>query len=120
MATNTNSIAAYFAGHTGFVHNPDNASFAEFNRLMASRGYGPKSKAYRREQRTYAEAFIGHVNTTYGEGRASLAQWQALCRVCSIAPIPPSITKCRQVRCIICPCAELGAVNLVDENYSPT
>ena len=102
MATYIDPLHAYFAGHVGFVKNDSNGSFAEFNRLMTSLGHAQDSKPYRREQRRYATAFVGHVNATYGEGRASLAQWQALCRACSIQPVPLSITKCRQVRFMSC------------------
>lgn len=98
MASTTGALTAYFATHMGFVHNAANAPTTEFDRLIAFLGHAPKSSAFKRERRLYVEAFIRYVNATYGEGRASLGQWQDLCRACAIDPAPASITKCRQVR----------------------
>lgn len=98
MASNRDPIRTYFATHPDFVYNPTSPAIDEFNRLAEMYGWSPTGKACKRERRRFVDAFVTDMNNTYGEGRGNLEAWQALCRVCRVNTLPPSITQCRKVR----------------------
>lgn len=98
MASQADPIALYFAAHPGFVYNPTAAFYAEFDRLIDFLGYSRKGKPFKQERGRFTDAFVSYVNNDYGLGRGNLAHWQQLCQVCSIDPLPNSITQCRKVR----------------------
>jgi hypothetical protein len=97
MANEVDPLAVYFASHLNFDYDSSAPAIGEFDRLVASLGLDTKDKAFKQERKRFTDAFAGHVSLTYGEGRGTLEQWQSLCDVCGISPIPASRTKCRKV-----------------------
>lgn len=79
-------------GHEGFQPNPKADFVEEFNRLADFTGW---SKAERKEQRPkYIKAdFAKH----YNKHGTPLSDWQNLCRVCEIVPIPQRLDECVEV-----------------------
>lgn len=97
MASNLDPVANYFAPHSQFGYDATANTMEEFKRLAATSGWSRKGPDYRRERGRFIVAFVAGVNARYGENSRDLAAWQALCGVCGIDPMLPSITKCRKV-----------------------
>jgi hypothetical protein len=87
-------MADYFAQFPGFVPNPAAKFNHEFKRLAKFRQWKTGGKRWKQER---AKAINMEFARHYGANASKLQGWQSLCAEVGIVPVPPSITKCKEV-----------------------
>ncbi|KAI5801157.1 hypothetical protein EDC01DRAFT_612641 [Geopyxis carbonaria] len=98
---------AFFATYTGFTPTPGTSFHESFAALAAHRGWSPTGNAHARAHRKFREALVVEFNNRFGTDDRSLANWQNMCALLGVHPVPTSITQCRKT-------LKRTHVNLVD------
>ncbi|KAG2338289.1 hypothetical protein BDR05DRAFT_893921 [Suillus weaverae] len=100
-------LAAFFAQFESFSFNANQSSNKNFDRLIRVIKCGPQDPRRRAVQEGFKDALVQEFNERFGTDGNDLSNWQNLCRVLRIVPVPDSIQECRQ-------CVWDTHVNLVD------
>lgn len=100
-------LAAFFAQFASFSFNADQSANKNFDRLVRVIKCSPQDPERRAVREGFKDALVQEFNERFGTDGNDLSNWQNLCRVLRIVPIPDSIEQCRQ-------CVWDTHVNLVD------
>lgn len=88
---------AFYAFYKDFTPDPLASLAANFDALALKRGWAPGGHTRTRAHRHFRDAMIEQFNVTYGTDAGSLENWQNLCRVVGVTPVPESVTQCKKV-----------------------
>ncbi|KAG1734505.1 hypothetical protein EDB19DRAFT_1154393 [Suillus lakei] len=100
-------LAAFFAQFDSFSFNPNQSSNKNFDRLVRVIKCGPNDSERRVVREGFKDALVQEFNERFGTDGNDLSNWQNLCHVLRIVPIPDTVQGCRQ-------CVWDTHVNLVD------
>ncbi|KAG1774605.1 hypothetical protein EV702DRAFT_1123210 [Suillus placidus] len=100
-------LAAFFAQFESFSFNANQSSNKNFDRLIRVIKCDPQDPRRRAVQEGFKDALVQEFNERFGTDGNDLSNWQNLCCVLRIVPVPDSIEQCRQ-------CVWDTHVNLVD------
>jgi len=100
-------LAAFFAQFASFSFKENQSSNKNFDRLVSVLRIDTKDPQRRELREGFKDALVQEFNARFGTDGNDLSNWQNLCRVLRIDPVPDSIQACRQ-------CVWDTHVNLVD------
>ncbi|KAI0263440.1 hypothetical protein BC834DRAFT_957760 [Gloeopeniophorella convolvens] len=108
------ALQQFFEQYPEFDYNPEEVPLSEFHRMCRAFGWGssyhPEKNAAREE---FNAAMKDEFNSLYGSDEKDIRNWEKLCHVLSIEPVPKTLSACRH--------AVLEKhVNLVDLVQAPT
>jgi len=88
-------IDCFFAGYPEFNYNSSNPIWTEFDRLSDFFEWERGDKKNAREE--FKAAIVKQFNDIYGTDPDNLQNWQKLCHVLNIEPVPERLAACREV-----------------------
>ncbi|KAG1831626.1 hypothetical protein EV424DRAFT_161352 [Suillus variegatus] len=102
-------LAAFFAQFASFSFNENQSSHKNFDRLVKVLKCDVKDPQGRiaLAREGFKNALVHEFNARFGTDRKNISNWQNLCGVLGIDPVPNSVKKCRK-------CVWDVHVNLVD------
>jgi hypothetical protein len=95
--TNKDELRQFFALYNQFDYDPQEASRAAYNRLVAFFGWKADSAKERKARERFQSALVGRFEQLYGADENKLEVLQTLCGKIGISPIPSTITACKNV-----------------------
>ncbi|KAG6867588.1 hypothetical protein C0993_000809 [Termitomyces sp. T159_Od127] len=105
LPSRIDALNEFFDDRNGFVHDPSNPVWKEFDRLAHHLHWNKKKKKVQREN--FKDVLAKTFNYMYGTDVNSLKSWTALCHVLQITPVPEELHACREA-------VKAVYVNLVD------
>ncbi|KAG1831636.1 hypothetical protein EV424DRAFT_1372149 [Suillus variegatus] len=105
-------LAAFFAQFAAFSFKENQSSNKNFDRLVKVLRIDAKDPQRREVREGFKDALVQEFNTRFGTDGNDISNWQNLCGVLRIDPVPDSIKECRK-------CVWDTHVNLVDLVDSP-
>lgn len=102
-ATERTHLQAFFAKYPTFDYDSTTSVAAEYQRLRKHFGWknlktqdDPRRAAADRAKHQYQDALTLQFGATYGT-EDKLENWQRLCEVLEVSPIPDDLSACRKV-----------------------
>lgn len=89
-------LAAFFAQFESFSFNANQSSNKNFDRLVRVMKCSPQDPDRRVVREGFKDALVLEFNARFGIDGNDISNWQNLCRVLRIDPVPDSIEDCRQ------------------------
>ena len=89
-------LQTFFARFPSFTWDPIQPPTSEFHRLARPQVWDPATKE--REVPAFRGALEKEFKSLYGKYETLAVNWQSLCRVLNIHPIPREFDHCKQVR----------------------
>lgn len=84
----------FFAKYSAFEYDATNSAPHEFDRLCKEFGWGKKVRDKAHED--FKDALVQQFNLLYGTDKDSLSNWQILCHIIRIEPVPQRLNACRE------------------------
>ncbi|KAG1835359.1 hypothetical protein DFJ58DRAFT_917919 [Suillus subalutaceus] len=88
-------LAVFFAQFASFSFNANQSSNKNFDRLVRVIRCGPQDPERREVREGFKDALVQEFNARFGIDGNDISNWQNLCRVLRIDPVPDSIEECR-------------------------
>ncbi|KAI9567956.1 hypothetical protein HD554DRAFT_1997180, partial [Boletus coccyginus] len=108
------SLEAFFADYSSqFQYNATASASLEFYRLCDESGWEKDDPERKEAHRKFKDALVRQFNFAYGTDVNSLVNWQNLCHVVRIDPVPNDLHACREASDIHL-AVRYTFVNLVD------
>lgn len=90
-------LAAFFATHVPrFKYNPTASASREFYRLCDTFGWNRGNPERHCAYEKFKDALVQEFNHLYGTDPDSLTNWQNLCYVVRVDPVPDDLHACRE------------------------
>jgi hypothetical protein len=90
-------LAAFFAQFASFSFDENQSSNKNFDRLVKVMRITKKDPERRVVREGFKDALVQEFNERFGTDGNDLSNWQNLCNVLRIEPVPDTIQGCRQV-----------------------
>lgn len=90
-------LGLFFAVYPQFEYNPQEESWAAFNRLVAFFGWKTGGKKERKARDKFKKALVGQFGQLYGADENKLEVLQELCQKVGVFPVPSTLTTCKKV-----------------------
>ncbi|KAI0071284.1 hypothetical protein K474DRAFT_1669145 [Panus rudis PR-1116 ss-1] len=95
-AGDTYALNAFFARYPPFRYNPSVPASNEFHRMCRTFDWAKDNPAQKEAWKGFREAMVQQFNQIYGMDENNITNWQFLCQVLRISPIPDSLYACRE------------------------
>ncbi|KIK40425.1 hypothetical protein CY34DRAFT_269467 [Suillus luteus UH-Slu-Lm8-n1] len=89
-------LAAFFAQFASFSFNENQSSNKNFDRLIKVMKITTQDPVRREVREGFKDALVQEFNERFGTDGNDLSNWQNLCNVLRIVPVPDTIQGCRE------------------------
>jgi hypothetical protein len=89
-------LAAFFTQFASFSFNANQSSSKNFDRLVRAIKCDPQDPDRHAVREGFKDALVQEFNERFGTDGNDISNWQNLCHVLRIVPVPDSIEECRQ------------------------
>jgi hypothetical protein len=103
-------LAAFFAQFASFSFNENQSSNKNFDRLIKVMRITTEDPVRREVREGFKDALVQEFNERFGTDGNKFSNWQNLCNVLRIVPVPDTIQGCREVCGYFNCCRRVAAV----------
>ncbi|KAG1751923.1 hypothetical protein EDD22DRAFT_784923 [Suillus occidentalis] len=89
-------LAAFFAQFASFSFNENQSSNKNFDRLIKVMRITTEDPVRREVREGFKDALVQEFNERFGTDGNDLSNWQNLCDVLRIVPVPDTVQGCRE------------------------
>ncbi|KAG2121761.1 hypothetical protein DEU56DRAFT_894574 [Suillus clintonianus] len=89
-------LAAFFAQFASFSFNENQSSNKNYDRLIKTLKCSPEDTERRAVREGFKDALVQEFNERFGTDGNDISNWQNLCNVLRIDPVPDTIEDCRK------------------------
>ncbi|KAF8637675.1 hypothetical protein AX16_010750 [Volvariella volvacea WC 439] len=90
-----NPIDEFFAEYAEFDYNRSRPVASEFTRMTRHYKWEKRTEEFQAVNKAYRLALTDHFNSFFGTDARDLGNWQNLCRIIGITPIPDDVKMCK-------------------------
>ncbi|KAI9567957.1 hypothetical protein HD554DRAFT_2105189 [Boletus coccyginus] len=95
--TSNSPLEDFFATYyPRFEYDATESASDEFHRLCDELGWGREDAKRKVAHRNFKDALVKQFNEIYGTDADDLGEWQKLCHIVDIYPIPDNLKACRE------------------------